>query len=313
MLREIAAALDAGRSVAVDNTNPSRADRAPVIELARARGARVVAYHVRATTREAVARNEGRAGRARVPKVAIFTVAKRLEPPAADEGFDGDLRRLTSGGRSSSMSSTSTQTRAAAREAAADAPRACHRAPCRSARIGSRVPFDRARRRRALDAPSPRASHVGARGAEPFCRRIRPMLRFRFGASLIALSLVTAACGGGAAAMPPQGSRQDQGRPAARLARRGAVAARSRPVRRASQGARRRGPRQGRQPRRRPAGAAGPRAARPGRQGARHRGGGHREGRRRSSRRRARRRCRSSATTGSFATPTSTSTCRSTT
>ena len=59
MLAEVAAALDAGRSVAVDNTNPSRADRAPVIELAHARGARVVAYHVRATTREAVARNEG--------------------------------------------------------------------------------------------------------------------------------------------------------------------------------------------------------------------------------------------------------------
>jgi predicted kinase len=88
LLREITAALDGGRSVAVDNTNPSRADRAPLIELARARGARVVAYYVRATTREAVARNEGRAGRARVPKVAVFTVARRLEPPALDEGFD---------------------------------------------------------------------------------------------------------------------------------------------------------------------------------------------------------------------------------
>ena len=88
MFREVAAALDDGRSVAVDNTNASRADRAPLIDLARARGARVVAYHVRATTREAVARNDERAGRARVPKVAIFTVAKRLEPPAAEEGFD---------------------------------------------------------------------------------------------------------------------------------------------------------------------------------------------------------------------------------
>ena len=88
MLREIAAALETGHSVAVDNTNPSRGDRAPIIELARRCGARVVAYHVRATTREAVARNEGRTGRGRVPKVAIFTVAKRLEPPALDEGFD---------------------------------------------------------------------------------------------------------------------------------------------------------------------------------------------------------------------------------
>jgi predicted kinase len=88
MLRDIGAALAQGRSVAVDNTNPSRADRASIIELARARGARVIAYHVRATTREAVSRNEGRAGGDRVPKVAIFTAAKRLEPPAADEGFD---------------------------------------------------------------------------------------------------------------------------------------------------------------------------------------------------------------------------------
>jgi predicted kinase len=88
MLREIAAALETGHSVAVDNTNPSRGDRAPIIELARRCGARVVAYHVRATTREAVARNEGRTGRGRVPKVAIFTVAKRLELPALDEGFD---------------------------------------------------------------------------------------------------------------------------------------------------------------------------------------------------------------------------------
>ena len=88
MLREIAAALDAGRSVAVDNTNPARKDREPIVALARSRGVRTVAYHVHATTREAVARNEQRTGQARVPKVAIFTVARRLEPPAADEGFD---------------------------------------------------------------------------------------------------------------------------------------------------------------------------------------------------------------------------------
>ena len=88
MLRDIAAALDSGRSVAVDNTEPTRHDRAPIVELARARRARVVAYYVRATTREAVARNENRTGSARVPKVAIFTVAKRLDCPALDEGFD---------------------------------------------------------------------------------------------------------------------------------------------------------------------------------------------------------------------------------
>ena len=35
-----------------------------------------------------MARNERRTGRAKVPKVAIFTCAKRLVPPRLEEGFD---------------------------------------------------------------------------------------------------------------------------------------------------------------------------------------------------------------------------------
>lgn len=81
-------ALAAGRSVVVDNTNPRRADRAPLIALGRGLGARIVGYFFDATTREAVARNAARIGRQRVPDVAIFTTAKRLERPGLDEGFD---------------------------------------------------------------------------------------------------------------------------------------------------------------------------------------------------------------------------------
>ena len=82
------ASLQAGRSVVVDNTHVSPAERAAVISIAREFGARVVGYYIAATTREAVARNEGRIGRARVPKVAIFTCAKRLAAPVLAEGFD---------------------------------------------------------------------------------------------------------------------------------------------------------------------------------------------------------------------------------
>ena len=57
-----------GRSVVVDNTHVSPAERAAVIAIAREFGARVVGYYIEATTREAVARNEGRTGRAKVPK-----------------------------------------------------------------------------------------------------------------------------------------------------------------------------------------------------------------------------------------------------
>jgi predicted kinase len=82
------AALAAGRSVVVDNTNPAPADRAAIIAVAREFGARITGIYIEATPREAVARNAGRVGRARVPNVAIFTCAKRLVPPALGEGFD---------------------------------------------------------------------------------------------------------------------------------------------------------------------------------------------------------------------------------
>ena len=81
-------ALGAGHSVIVDNTSVTPADRAAIIGIAREFGARIVGYYFRISTREAVARNETREGRAKVPKVAIFTSAKRLVPPAIDEGFD---------------------------------------------------------------------------------------------------------------------------------------------------------------------------------------------------------------------------------
>jgi predicted kinase len=86
--RVIDEALASGRSVAVDNTNPTVADRAAIIAAARAHGALVIGYFVDVTTRVAVARNAGRSGRAKVPNVAIFTVAKRLERPTLAEGFD---------------------------------------------------------------------------------------------------------------------------------------------------------------------------------------------------------------------------------
>lgn len=81
-------ALSAGASVAVDNTNVSPEERRSIITIAREYGARIVGYYIEASTREAVARNERREDKGRVPKVAIFTAAKRLVPPSIEEGFD---------------------------------------------------------------------------------------------------------------------------------------------------------------------------------------------------------------------------------
>ena len=82
------ASLGAGRSAVVDNTSVTPAERAAIIAIAREYEARIVGYYFDVSTRDAVARNERREGRAKVPKVAIFTSAKRLIPPSLAEGFD---------------------------------------------------------------------------------------------------------------------------------------------------------------------------------------------------------------------------------
>ncbi len=84
----IEAALRAGRPVVVDNTNATAAVRAELIRLGRALGARIVGYYFDADPRACLARNRRREEPARVPDVAIFGAAKKLEPPRHAEGFD---------------------------------------------------------------------------------------------------------------------------------------------------------------------------------------------------------------------------------
>jgi predicted kinase len=90
-------ALAARRSLAVDNVNATVAERAELIGPARTAGARVVGYWLDAPARACLGRNAGRAGPARVPPVAIFTVAKRFQPPTIAEGFD-ELWRVRAAG-----------------------------------------------------------------------------------------------------------------------------------------------------------------------------------------------------------------------
>jgi predicted kinase len=83
----VAQAAAAGRSVVVDNTSVRRADRAELVALAHALGMRPVLYWFPPDVKGSIARNAGREGKARVPVVAILATAKRVEPPAPDEGF----------------------------------------------------------------------------------------------------------------------------------------------------------------------------------------------------------------------------------
>jgi predicted kinase len=81
-------ALGAGRSVVVDNTNATAADRAELIALARSFGATVVGYYFESRLADCLERNRLREGKARVPDVALYATRKRLCPPSPAEGFD---------------------------------------------------------------------------------------------------------------------------------------------------------------------------------------------------------------------------------
>jgi predicted kinase len=80
--------LGAGKSVVIDNTNPTPLVRAPLIAAARRHGARIIGYFFQLPVKLAVERNRMREGKARVPDVAIYSTSRKLVPPDFEEGFD---------------------------------------------------------------------------------------------------------------------------------------------------------------------------------------------------------------------------------
>src|SRR6516165_5334369 len=84
----IEAALQAGRSLVIDNTNPTREVREELVRLGRQHGAKVLGYYFEPQVKQSLVRNALRDGRARVPEVAIFATMKKLVRPSYEEGFD---------------------------------------------------------------------------------------------------------------------------------------------------------------------------------------------------------------------------------
>src|SRR5215217_4216219 len=82
------ACLVARQPFVIDNTNPTRQDRARYVEPARAAGFRVTGYYFDSSVEAALRRNAARAPSERVPIAGIRGTHKRLEPPNPDEGFD---------------------------------------------------------------------------------------------------------------------------------------------------------------------------------------------------------------------------------
>lgn len=82
------ACLRTRQPVAIDNTNPTRAQRAVYLVRAREHGFAVYGYRFHAPLDVLRERNGLRSGKARVPDVAILATLKAFEPPAFAEGFD---------------------------------------------------------------------------------------------------------------------------------------------------------------------------------------------------------------------------------
>ena len=80
--------LETQQRFVIDNMNPSRAERLRYLEPARARRYMVVGYYFESKIEDCLRRNALRPEPERMPDVAIFSAAKRLELPSRDEGFD---------------------------------------------------------------------------------------------------------------------------------------------------------------------------------------------------------------------------------
>lgn len=77
-----------GVSFVVDNTNPTRMDRAGYIEKAKTAGYAVLGYYFRSSITDCVDRNSRRTGKAQVPRNAVAHTHRILELPDPAEGFD---------------------------------------------------------------------------------------------------------------------------------------------------------------------------------------------------------------------------------
>ncbi len=84
----IAQCFENRQSFAVDNTNPTRSDRARYIPEAKAEGYQVIGVFMESKIKDCIARNSLREGTARVPDNAIAATSNKLEIPSYDEGFD---------------------------------------------------------------------------------------------------------------------------------------------------------------------------------------------------------------------------------
>jgi len=84
----IAACIESKQAFVVDATNPTIEDRQRYISPAKTGRFKVIGIEFQVETAIAVDRNSARAGKSKVPEVAIFATASKLQLLSFAEGFD---------------------------------------------------------------------------------------------------------------------------------------------------------------------------------------------------------------------------------
>lgn len=80
--------LETRTPMVIDNTNPTRSDRAAYISRGKTGGFTIIGYYFQSRLADCLARNAQRVGTACIPEVGLKACASRLELPTPNEGFD---------------------------------------------------------------------------------------------------------------------------------------------------------------------------------------------------------------------------------
>jgi len=72
----------------IDNTNPTKEDRAIFITKAKENRYKVIGYYFKSSINESIKRNGLRKGKEKIPEIGIKGTFNKLEIPSFEEGFD---------------------------------------------------------------------------------------------------------------------------------------------------------------------------------------------------------------------------------
>lgn len=80
--------LETGKSMVIDNTNPTKEARQRYIPKAKEFGYRVICYRMKCNVKTCLERNASRPGKENIPVAGVLGTLKKLERPEFSEGID---------------------------------------------------------------------------------------------------------------------------------------------------------------------------------------------------------------------------------